>query len=68
MEPGDLTPHGWLVIDQRNNESYHRDYGHAMQYCQDNHGCIDALVRLDDVLALIESLFEPPAGNQIGRL
>jgi hypothetical protein len=67
MEPNDLDPHGWLVVDSRGNESLHRDYGHAMQYCQDNHGTIDALVKLEDALAVIESLFEP-AQNGIGRI
>ena len=67
MDPGDLTPHAWLVIDGRGNESRHGDYAHAMDYAQINHGIVDALVRLDDVLALIESLFEP-VQNGIGKV
>jgi hypothetical protein len=67
MEPGDLQPHAWLVIDGRGHESVHRDYGWAMNYVQSNKGIVDALVRLDDVLAMIEGMFEP-AENQIGRI
>jgi hypothetical protein len=67
MEPGDLTPHAWLVIDGRGNESIHKDYGWAMNYVGPNHGIIDALVRLDDVLEMIEQMFEP-AENGIGRI
>jgi hypothetical protein len=67
MEPGDLTPYAWLVIDARNNRSIHHDYGAAMNYIHSNHGICDALVRMDDVLDLIESMFEP-AENGIGKI
>jgi hypothetical protein len=63
----DLTPHAFLVVDDRGNESVHRDYSWAMEYAARNHGVVDALVRLEDALQVIEEMFEP-AQNGIGRL